>query len=102
MAGEGGSAVNLNLFLAAIWGIFGIGLLLAPTINDSYLAGLSPQTRLWMAGFALVMVCYNIIRWRLTRMRRQADEQAYRPNVRPQRREEPPNPDFDFSDRDQH
>lgn len=92
----------LNLIMAAGWIILGLGLLLAPTINDSYLAGMDRDTRLWAGGFALVLACYNVIRCRLTRARRQLDEEArlHRPIVRPHRHEEPPNPDFDFSDRE--
>ncbi len=92
--------MNLNLFLAGIWGILGIGLLVMPTINSNYFAGMNPETRIMMGGFALVLACYNIIRWRFTRIRRQLDQQACRPPVRPHRHGEPPNPDFDFSDRD--
>ena len=88
-------------FMAVTWLIIGVGLLLLPVINDSYLAGMDRDTRIWMGAFALVLACYNIIRWRYTRIGRQLDQdaQAYRPADRPQRREEPPNPDFDFSDR---
>ncbi len=92
--------MSLNLFLAGMWLIVGLGLLLVPTASESYFAGLDAKTRIWLGGFALVLACYNVIRWRCTRIRRQLDEESrsYRRPPSHHHREEPPNPDFDFSE----
>ena len=90
--------MNLNLFLAAMWAVIGIGLLLPNSGLDLLLQ--EPAQRQMLGGFALVLSAYNVMRWRLSRLRRQVEEDArpLRPPVRPRREDEPPNPDFDFSD----
>ena len=95
------SAVNLHLFLAAIWGALAAGILLFwPSVEQNPMIGLESERRLWLGGFAMVLVGYNMVRWRLARLRRQADEdaRAMQTPIRPRHRDEPPNPDFDFSD----
>jgi hypothetical protein len=93
--------VNLNLLLAALWAVIGVGILLViPSSDDGAVIAVNPERRMMLGGFALMLAGYNIIRWRFTRANRRLDEEAaaQRPGVRPHRREEPPNPDFDFSD----
>jgi hypothetical protein len=90
--------VNPNLFMAAFWAVIGIIILaLWPSNEQNPAVGVASDQRVWMAGVTLVLVGYNLVRWHLPRLRRQADGDVRRPPVRP-RREEPPNPDFDFSD----
>jgi hypothetical protein len=94
--------VNVNLFLAAMWTVIGVGVFLWPEAGADGSLGIDPSKRMWVVGFCVLLVGYNITRWRLTTMRRRSDEQARQSATRLRRpsREEPPNPDFDFSDRD--
>lgn len=94
--------MNLNLFLAGLWAIVGVGILMLPLKDDAGFLAITRDNRVLIGGFALVLACYNVLRWRFTRIRRQLDQEAqsYRPTVRPHRHEEPPNPDFDFTDHD--
>jgi hypothetical protein len=94
--------VNLNLFLAGLWAIVGGGILMLPLKDDAGFLAITRDNRSLIGSFALVLACYNVLRWRFTRIRRQLDKEAqsYRPTLSRHRREEPPNPDFDFSDQD--
>ena len=93
--------MNLNLFLAAVWSGIGFGIIfLLPNVGENALITISPERRMWLGGFTWLLAGWNIVRWRMARIRRQVNEearQAYMP-VRPRRHDEPPNPDFDFSD----
>lgn len=90
--------MNLNLIMAVGWALGGIyALLYLPA--DFVTPGMLPVSRPMLIGFAVMMCGWNIVRWRLNRMRRQADEDARMERAqRRTRRDEPPNPDFDFSD----
>jgi hypothetical protein len=90
--------VNLHLFLAALWSVIGIAILLPNTGMDFFLP--DPSHRHMVGGFALVLAGYNVIRWRFSRLQRRLDEDAQplRPPVRPRVHDEPPNPDFDFTE----
>jgi len=89
------------LFFAFFWVVVSLVILIfLPDVADIPFIAISPQLRMWAGGFAWVLAGWNIVRWRMARIRRQVDEearQAYTP-VRPRRHHEPPNPDFDFSD----
>jgi hypothetical protein len=90
-----GAAVNINLFLAATWAVFFVAILLVWE-NDENRQFAVTDHRLWLAGVALVMASYRLVRWRLARGSRPLEDEP-----RPPRRrhpDEPPNPDFDFSD----
>jgi hypothetical protein len=90
--------VNLNLFLAAAWGVIGVGILLLwPSVEQNPQVGLEPERRFMLGGVALALTGYNIVRWRFSRQQRWTNEET-RPPVRPHRSDEPPNPDFDFGD----
>lgn len=95
--GRRSGAVNLHLFLAALWTVIGIAILLPNTGIARVLPDTDPTL---VGGFALMLAAYNIVRWRFTRLRHRLDEEAreLRPPVRPRVQDEPPNPDFDFSD----
>jgi hypothetical protein len=84
--------------MAVGWALGGIyALLFLPA--DFVTPGMLPVPRHMLIGFAVLMCGWNIVRWRLNRMRRQADEDARSERAqRRTRRDEPPNPDFDFSD----
>jgi hypothetical protein len=51
-----------------------------------------------IALFALFLCSYNVLRIWLARLRNRLHRESQAPPVRPRRREEPPNPAFDFSD----
>ena len=89
----------MHLFLAACWllvaGTFLAAPLLVPPGSPLQFDG---ATRVPAAGFALLLCAYNVTRWYLARARRRAVQaERARPRHAPQR-DEPPNPDFDFSD----
>jgi hypothetical protein len=89
----------MYLFLAAFWAILAIGVWLSPEGAFGALR-VDPGLRQLMCGFAILLVGYNLVRWRLTRARRHVDRESLQAPTRPRRHtpEEPPNPDFDFSD----
>jgi hypothetical protein len=90
----------VNLFLAAMWFMISLGILMMPDPGPDAAFGLSPEKRPWAAGLAMVLSGYNVIRWRLVRERRRSAEESHvlRETVRRRHHEEPPNPDFDFGD----
>jgi hypothetical protein len=93
--------VNHNLFMAAVWFTVGIGILFfLPNTGENALITVDPGRRIIYAGAMMLFVGYNLVRWRLARLRRQSDQdyRAMQPPVRARHRDEPPNPDFDFSD----
>ena len=93
--------MNLNLFLAAVWFVIGLGILFfLPNVGENALITISPERRMWLGGFTMLLAGWNVVRWRLARLRGQAEEESQRTHtpIRPPRRNEPPNPDFDFSD----
>jgi hypothetical protein len=96
--------VNANLFMAAFWVVMAIIVLTVwPSADENDAMGLSPDKRILVSAFTVMLVGYNIVRWRLARVRQQAQEQARAMEqvVRSRRRhDEPRNPDFDFSERE--
>jgi hypothetical protein len=91
--------MNLNLFLAGMWIAAGIGIMIWPDVGQDAVLRVEPERRFLIGGFALVLAGYNLVRWRLARLRARAEHEArQRSPVRRYPREEPPNPDFDFSD----
>ena len=100
--------MNINLFLAGLWAVIGVGVFLWPEAGDDGSLGIDPGKRLWIVGFCVLLVGYNLVRayltargQRLAEERRQAEADMRR-SARVLRREEqePPNPDFDFSEQD--
>lgn len=91
----------MHLFLACFWIAIALGIFFWPHIMPQQgLVQPEPSTRMPVAFFALFLAGYNLVRWRLARARRRRareEDMARRP-VRPRVSEEPPNPDFDFSD----
>ena len=101
--------VNINLFLAGLWAVIGLGIFLWPAVGDDGSLGIDPTKRVWMVGFCGLLVGYNLVRaWltargkRLREERRQAETEARRAAAWLRRRAEgeQPNPDFDFSEPD--
>jgi hypothetical protein len=90
----------MNLFLAAVWLTLGIGILMLP--DNAPL--IDAEKRPWAGGAALMLAGYNVVRWWLLRSQQKAIEelrrmqQRERLRERPTRHDEPPNPDFDFSE----
>jgi hypothetical protein len=81
--------------------VIGLGILfLLPNVGENALITITTDRRMWLGGFTMLLAGWNVVRWRMARLRRQAEAEAqytYAP-IRPPRRDEPPNPDFDFSD----
>ena len=94
-----GYTVKLNLILAACWAIAGLYVLLFLPA-DYVMPGLLPLSRNMLVVIAMSLCGYNLVRWRLTRVRLQVDEEtdAMDRARRDHHRRPPPNPDFDFSD----
>jgi hypothetical protein len=93
--------VNLNLFLAAVWAVVGFGILvLMPDVEQNPTFNITPERRYMLGGLAWVLMGWNIVRWRMRRLQRQVEEESRyaREPVRRSRPDDPPNPDFDFSD----
>jgi hypothetical protein len=91
--------VNLNLFLAAVWAVVGFGILvLMPDSEHNPAFNLTPERRYMLGGLAWVLMGWNIVRWRMRRFQRQVEEESRIMREPRPRRDEPPNPDFDFSD----
>ncbi len=92
--------MNLNLLLAGVWMIIGAAILLGARGGEEGLFGLSGERSVVVGAFALVLAGYNLVRWRLSRLARRAEDaaRAAREPLRRRRPDEPPNPDFDFSD----
>jgi hypothetical protein len=84
---------HLNLYLACVWLMLGVGCLVRPDILPPQLQALHVQ----MVVFAAAMCCYNLTRWWLLREQaryREAEE------ARPRRRAAPGpiDPTFDLDD----
>ena len=69
--------------------------------------GIDPSKRVWIVGFCVLLVGYNSVRAWLTARGQRAKEERRRAEAESRRADwlrrhpgEPPNPDFDFSDRD--
>jgi hypothetical protein len=98
--------VNISLFLAALWAVVGVGVLLWPVEREDGSIGIDPTRRLWLAGFTVLLVGYNLTRfWFAARSQRRAQERRAEDAVRRaawfrEHSPESPNPDFDFSEPD--
>jgi hypothetical protein len=90
--------------MAAFWVIMAVIILTVwPSADENDSLGLTREKRVWMGAFTMMLVGYNMVRWRLARVRQRSDEQAraLQDVIRSRRRhDEPRNPDFDFGDQD--
>jgi hypothetical protein len=91
---------NFNLVLAVIWFLVSIAILTLPETPPDSMIQLTPETRPWAAGIAMVLSGYNMVRWRLARAHRARVDasQELRRSIHRGHHAEPRNPDFDFSD----
>jgi hypothetical protein len=90
----------MNLILALLWLLGGIAVL----AYDASVPGARPGAwggRFSIGWLMLLMSLYNVVRWWVLRAsrasRRPAPVPPYRRN-RPPERDEPPDPNFDFTD----
>jgi hypothetical protein len=93
--------VNPYLHMAAVWVLVGVGLQFIPDTRPDSPIVIDQDRRFWGGTGATLLAGYNIVRWWRLRSRVQAQEAARLQQLAPRRhhhREEPPNPDFDFSD----
>lgn len=80
---------DLDLIMAVLWLVFGIGLFVWEDLDER-----ANQFRVPAAYLCMIMTVYRVVRWRLRAMRRrQETEQSQRP--RPPK--EVLHPEFDFS-----
>jgi hypothetical protein len=94
LAGIGDRGIHVYLFMSGFWLVVCVAFLVFwPHLP------IDPTTRMPMAGFALVMFGYNLVRWRLGRLQERARrEEEERPPPRRRRDTEDIDPAFDFSD----
>jgi hypothetical protein len=84
------------LFLAFFWLVVAVLLQIYWTTLEAH--AFIPVDRS-VAGFAcFVLFSYNFIRWRMSRVREQARQEADEPPPRPRHSDQPIDPTFDFSD----
>jgi hypothetical protein len=97
---------SMNLILAVIWLVVGLGILLLPVLDPMHRVVNLGRVDSSIGWIALVFCCYNVVRWWSTRYyyndqriirsarARRAKEEEERP-----RAEQPPDPKFDFTDK---
>src|SRR5947209_2483929 len=94
-----------------MWTVIGVGALLWPAATEDGTLGINPDKRIWIVGFCVLLVGYNLVRsWLVARGRRVREESRRAEAevgrsaawLRRHAEREPPNPDFDFSERDRH
>jgi len=85
---------QINLFMALVWLILGVGMLVRPDLIPLQLQPFYLQ----MAVFAAVMCFYNVMRWWLMRLQRRYLEQEDETWLRRRRRPKPIDPTFDLSE----
>lgn len=98
----------MNFFLALFWLLLGVSLLVWQALTGDPRARLPvPDCPISYGWFMLVLSAYNLWRWRRERRwrirqqeRREQERvaQAMRRHIRQAEAEEPPNPDFRFTD----
>ncbi|HWY87792.1 MAG TPA: hypothetical protein VNX28_13765 [Gemmataceae bacterium] len=91
----------LNFILALIWLMLALGsflyMLLHPGGGRMVIFG-KEFSAIWVALFALIMFGFRLLRCWLIRIQQREQENSRRNAGRTRRRQEEPNPDFDFSD----
>jgi hypothetical protein len=91
--------MTVNLILAMCWLALALGSIFYLYFHSEgrtfFANGISPA---WIAGIALLMFGYNMLRWWLVRVRRRDRQAMDRLASRTQHRVEEDNPDFDFTD----
>jgi hypothetical protein len=90
----------VHFFLAGFWLFFAAVIFLWPYVLPETPPPFEPAMARRFGIFALILFGYNAARWYFGRRRARARRESDPPRIpRPDRREEPPNPDFDFSDK---
>ncbi len=88
----------MYFYLACFWFIVGV---LAQIFRADLEPVLGEQRINVMSFLCFVLLCYNMIRWRMTRALKQALEKANEHRERARHVEREPDPTFDFSKDDE-
>ncbi len=95
----------MNLFLAAVWLVFAVVLLLWPWIGPTGKGVTIGESGFSLGWVALVLCVYNLVRWWSTRATadpasvREALARKHEDEERRDRPEKVPDPNFDFTDK---
>lgn len=92
--------MNLNLIMALFWLVLAVACILYSLVSPhgGWVQFFSNRIHvLWMAGIAIFMFGFRLLRWWLIRVQARDREVMSRISGRARRRVEERNPDFDFS-----